>query len=67
MPSPDHQIAREESAAAKADASAVLVALARLLGRMAAREHLAASDRTTGETSDAAQDHDHVHDAQEGG
>ena len=59
MPQPDHQIAREDRALAEADASAALVALARLLGQLAAREHLAASDQITGDPLDADQEPDH--------
>ena len=58
---PDHQIAREDRAAAEADCSAALVALARLMGRLAAREHLAASDHI-GETRNAGQEPDHQND-----
>ncbi|WP_169791165.1 hypothetical protein [Rubellimicrobium mesophilum] len=61
---PDPQIAPEDRASAESEASAALVALARLLGRMAAHQHLAASDPTEGETRHADQepDHDHVQD-----
>lgn len=50
MQASNHQTAREHEAAASA-----LIALARLMGRLAAQEHLIVSDQTGEETHDADQ------------